>query len=161
MDWGMMQNPNAVMEQAVGQCMPSMKTSPSSPTTDDTDESKHQARSFLDTALRPRLRYGTFLTVLIVFLDTFLRFSWTLRFFESRIFPSNDAYILCTEFLEVFRRAVWNLLRVEWEHIKQTRNAKKAIADEVVEIERSLTPPVSISRTASKSRERIPRSNLD
>jgi hypothetical protein len=26
---------------------------------------------------------------------------------------------LCTQFLEIFRRAIWNLLRVEWENLKQ------------------------------------------
>lgn len=125
MDWGMMQNPNAIMEHAVGQCM-SKGISPLPPSPIPLDQSspdsnKRQARNCLDKALRPRLRFGTTVTLLIVFLDTFLRFSWTLRFYEHAIFPSNDAYILCTEFLEVFRRAVWNLLRVEWEHIKQTR----------------------------------------
>merc|ERR1712127_839320 len=79
----------------------------------------------MDAALRPRLRFGSSLTIMIVMIDIILRYSWTLRFVEHTIFPSNDAYILCTEFLEVFRRAVWNLLRVEWEHIKQTRSAKK------------------------------------
>ena len=36
-----------------------------------------------------------------------------------------DAFILCTQFLEVFRRCIWNLLRVEWEHMKQTISKKK------------------------------------
>merc|ERR1719162_390126 len=79
-----------------------------------------------DIALRPRLRFGTSLSILVLVLDTFLRFSWTLRFCESYIFSSNGAYILCTEFLEVFRRAVWNLLRVEWEQIKQNKAMKAA-----------------------------------
>jgi len=114
MDWGMMQKPNAIIEQAFGHCTGMISTS----------EMKKQP-SCLDLTLRPRLRFGTSLTLLVFFLDLFLRFSWTLRFCESYIFPSTDAYILCTEFLEVFRRAVWNLLRVEWEHIKQTGNAMK------------------------------------
>ncbi len=134
MDWGMMQNPNAIMEHAVGQCIPNLTPMstphPPSPTIIvngiSPDAGKRQTRSCLETALRPRLRFGTSVTLLIVALDTCLRFSWTLRFYEHAFFPSNDAYILCTEFLEVFRRAVWNLLRVEWEHIKQTR-AKNAI----------------------------------
>lgn len=164
MDWGMMQNPNAVVEQAVGQCMPSLSsftTHPPSPISDGSSSElkQRQARNCLDTALRPRLRFGTSMTLLIVFLDTCLRFSWTLRFYESRIFGTNDAYILCTEFLEVFRRAVWNLLRVEWEHIKQTRKTKKEIqyhqpiaAIEMVETTRD--EPI-LGRTVSRERKII------
>ena len=115
MDWGMMQKPSAVVNLTMGQCtgMPPTKN----------------AKNCGDIALRPRLRFGTSLSLLILVLDIFLRFSWTLRFYESHIFSSNGAYILCTEFLEVFRRAVWNLLRVEWEQIKQNK-AKKAAEDE-------------------------------
>lgn len=128
MDWGMMQDPNAVMEQTVGQFIPLGRLYGVVPNSDGhPSDPKRQTRNCLDTTLRPRLRFGTSLTLIIVFLDTFLRFSWTLRFCVSVIFPSNDAYILCTEFLEVFRRSVWNLLRVEWEHIKQTRQSRKDI----------------------------------
>lgn len=76
--------------------------------------------SFFHVCLRPRPRFGITLTTLIVIADSFLRFSWTLKFVPN-LFPSNDAFVLCTEFLEVFRRAIWNLLRVEWENIKQTK----------------------------------------
>ena len=163
MDWGMMQNPNAMMEQAVGQCMPLMSSLPSSLVPDSVTDPKRSQANCLDTALRPRLRFGTSLTLMIVLLDTFLRFSWTLRFKESAIFPSNGAYILCTEFLEVFRRAVWNLLRVEWEHIKQTRNAKKIGATTtIMETEILSSHSDSAIRTSpSSSRERIARRTLD
>jgi len=154
MDWGMMQDPNAVMEQAAGQCMLTNRPYSIAPSSDAV-ESKRQTRNCLDTALRPRLRFGTSLTLLIVFLDTFLRFSWTLRFCVSIIFPSNDAYILCTEFLEVFRRAVWNLLRVEWEHIKQTRQSKKEIvvADVIIE---SDSPSNSLTADSARSKASPP-----
>lgn len=115
MDWGMMQKPSAVVHLTMGQCA-------GIPPSKDTSNCG-------DIALRPRLRFGTSLSLLVLILDTFLRFSWTLRFYESYVFSSNGAYILCTEFLEVFRRAVWNLLRVEWELIKQNR-AKKAAEKE-------------------------------
>ena len=71
--------------------------------------------------LRPSLRFGFALSALIVVADSFLRFSWTLKF-VPRLFPTNDSFVLCTQFLEVFRRAIWNLLRVEWESMKQSRN---------------------------------------
>jgi hypothetical protein len=67
--------------------------------------------------LRNRLRYGVAVSVLILIADILLRFSWTLRFWHK---PSNDSFILWSQFLEVIRRALWNLLRIEWEHMKQT-----------------------------------------
>lgn len=118
MDWGMMQNPSAIVERSMGQCAPSM-VSANVPV-------EMRKANCLDVTLRPRLRFGAALTLAVVSLDICLRYSWCLRFYEHILFPSTDAYILCTEFLEVFRRAVWNLLRVEWEHIKQSRNAKKS-----------------------------------
>ncbi|GKY93660.1 hypothetical protein MPSEU_000333400 [Mayamaea pseudoterrestris] len=68
--------------------------------------------------LRPRLRYGVAMSAIILIADSVLRFSWMLRFYH-RIFPSADSFVLCTQFLEVFRRAIWNLLRIEWENFKQ------------------------------------------
>jgi len=150
MDWGMLDNPTAVVGQAMGGCVPSMLVGP-----------EFKKVSCLDAALRPRLRFGTALTLVVVSIDVCLRYSWTLRFVEHAIFPSNDAYILCTEFLEVFRRAVWNLLRVEWEHIKQTRNAKKPIDEmpeksiEMIGREMEIIPTGSgASVRGSTSRER-------
>ena len=66
------------------------------------------------------------MSVMIVLSDAVLRFSWLLRFVSNYLFHSQDAFVLCTQFLEVFRRAIWNLLRVEWEHIKQKSKALKA-----------------------------------
>lgn len=126
MDWGMMSNPSAVVHHAVGPCATGIFQS-SSP------DGVHKNRNCLDITLRPRLRFGAALTLVVVILDTFLRFSWTLRFYENILFSSKDAYILCTEFLEVFRRSVWNLLRVEWELIKQSQdaNSKKTRSSEM------------------------------
>jgi hypothetical protein len=59
-------------------------------------------------------------SALIVLADAVLRFGWVLRFYK-KLFPTEDSFVLCTQFLEVFRRALWNLLRVEWENIKQLR----------------------------------------
>jgi len=69
--------------------------------------------------LRNRLRFGVAMSVLILLTDVVLRFSWVLRFYH-KLFPSGDSFVLCTQFLEVFRRAIWNLLRVEWENMKQS-----------------------------------------
>ena len=69
--------------------------------------------------LRNRLRFGVAMSVVILLTDVVLRFSWVLRFYH-KLFPSGDSFVLCTQFLEVFRRAIWNLLRVEWENLKQS-----------------------------------------
>jgi len=155
MDWGMLDNPSAIVGQTMVQCLP-MKTA-------GQDLKRVHC---LDAALRPRLRFGTALTLFVVVIDVCLRFSWTLRFVERAVFPSNDAYILCTQFLEVFRRAVWNLLRVEWEHIKQLNTCKKSsqITDaggnkknkvvEMIKVDSEIIPNGSISVRTSGSRER-------
>lgn len=107
MDWGMMQNPTVVLTQT---CVPSGAISDSKP-----------SQTCTSAVLRPRLRFGVFLSTVILLSDGFFRFAWVLRFYESYFFSSVDAYILFTEILEIFRRSIWNLLRVEWENIKQTR----------------------------------------
>jgi hypothetical protein len=150
----MLDNPSAIVGQTMVQCLP-MKSA-------GQDLKRVHC---LDAALRPRLRFGTALTLFVVVIDVCLRFSWTLRFVERVIFPSNDAYILCTQFLEVFRRALWNLLRVEWEHIKQLNASKKSnqVMDvsnknkvvEMMKVDSEIIPVGSISvRTTSGSRER-------
>lgn len=69
--------------------------------------------------LRNRLRFGVGISVAILVTDVILRFSWVLRFYH-KLFPSGDSFVLCSQFLEVLRRALWNLLRVEWENLKQS-----------------------------------------
>ena len=69
MDWGMMQDPNAVMEQAAGQCMLTNRPYLIAPSSDAV-ESKRQTKNCLETALRLHLEFGTSLTLLIVSLDT-------------------------------------------------------------------------------------------
>lgn len=105
MDWGMMQaNP-------VGMALCGTKPM----------DWLHKGRppiSWLQSILRPRLRFGLAMSSLILISDTFLRFSWCLRFVQAGFFASSDAFVLCTQFLEVFRRALWNLLRVDWENLK-------------------------------------------
>ena len=83
------------------------------------NESSTTGASCWHALLRNRLRFGVGISVLILFVDIVLRFSWLLRFYHQ-LFPSIDAFVLCTQFLEVFRRALWNLLRVEWENLKQS-----------------------------------------
>jgi hypothetical protein len=87
MDWGMMQNPSAVLQTACvrGVVVP---------------EGREPA-SCHHNLLRPQLRFGVTMSVLILLADSLLRFSWLLRFVTR--FPSNDSFVLTTQFLEVFR----------------------------------------------------------
>jgi len=137
MDWGMMKNPTVaatvICNPSVGMNNPSNASpylpvptrdpSPLMRTTSSTvnkgsagSGSHHSCWYYL---LRNRLRFGVAISVLILSTDVILRFSWLLRFYH-RLFPSGDSFVLCTQFLEVFRRAIWNLLRVEWENLKQS-----------------------------------------
>lgn len=89
MDWGMMQNPSVVVQAAcIGGKPPSA----------DGQTPPGKCHHVL---LRPRLRFGLAISSLIVFTDAILRFSWMLRFLPW--FPNHDSYVLCTQFLEVFR----------------------------------------------------------
>ena len=132
MDWGMMQDPYKVAQTACRVGMPSSSSLSIADTTkghtynpvglsNNNNDTSTFNNKFHHICLRPRLRYGFTLSTLIVIADSFLRFSWTLKFIAPNLFPSNDAFVLCTQFLEVFRRAIWNLLRVEWENMKQQK----------------------------------------
>ena len=108
MDWGMMQaNP-------IGMSLCGTKPL----------DHLHKGRplSYLHSFLRPRLRFGLAMSAVILVSDSFLRFSWCLRFVQAGLFASTDALVLCTQFLEVFRRALWNLLRVDWENLKHMQH---------------------------------------
>lgn len=95
--------------------------------------------------LRPRLRFGFAMSFGILLADCVLRFAWLLRFVEHVIFRNNGSYILWTQLLEAFRRAIWNLLRVEWESIKQSK-AKKRVSNRVFDDEEApFIAPKSIS----------------
>lgn len=89
MDWGMMQNPLVMV--------PDSCAGGGAPTSTKTPE------SCAHSLLRPRLRFGASTSAAIVFIDTILRYSWMLRFFEKDLFPNVDVYILCTQFLEALR----------------------------------------------------------
>mmetsp|Transcript_2942 Transcript_2942/g.6034 ORF Transcript_2942/g.6034 Transcript_2942/m.6034 type:complete len:216 (+) Transcript_2942:16-663(+) len=115
MDWGMMTSPTAVF--ADSSCVPGGGSSGV--------VVEARANDWTHHCLRPRLRFGLGMSMGILLADCVLRFAWLLRFVEHVIFPNNDAYILWTQLLEAFRRAIWNLLRVEWENIKQSKAKKR------------------------------------
>jgi len=116
MDWGMMHNPTAALEHACA-----AGAVPNGAEVDALSPKKPEVAHCGHKCLRPRLRFGFGISIGIFTLDFILRMSWLLRFYEQMIFPSVDVYILTTELLEVFRRSIWNLLRVEWEKIKTSK----------------------------------------
>ena len=140
MDWGMMQNPQNFAPECAG-----------APAIGAATGTRQQTCA--QAVLRPKLRYGASASIAILIADTVLRYSWLLRFYEKGIFPSTDVYILCSQFLEAIRRALWNLLRVEWESIKQKKAAGKEDELEMAEQQSFLPSPSSMNmqhRIASK-----------
>lgn len=128
MDWGFFASPTLAVSAACAATAPMIsqsaaggpnKLEPPGTTNGNTSPSCHHA------VLRPRLRFGEGVSMLVLGADTILRFSWTLRFFP-KLFSSNDSFVLATQFLEIFRRALWNLLRVEWEQLKHQKAAAAA-----------------------------------
>ena len=91
--------------------------------------------SLQKVCLRPRLRFGALASTAIILIDLILRFSWTLRFVHETLFDSFDSFVLTTQFLEIFRRAIWNLLRVEWEILKSQNMNNKGKYEKEHEIE--------------------------
>lgn len=89
----MMQNPSAVVEHTL--------TCGGLPAT---AEEPKQHQSCGHAMLRPKLRFGLLASAGILIADTFLRFSWLLRFpvFDF-LFASKDHFVMATQFLEVFR----------------------------------------------------------
>jgi len=140
MDWGMMQNPNKVTGCIGG----------SYSITEDDHEKPQQ--NCVAAFLRPRLRFGLGISLSILLTDAILRFSWTLRHYHA-LFPSADLFVLSTQFLEIVRRALWNLLRLEWEHIKQQKaqGEKDVTADEDDE-RKPFLPPASVQMSVPAKR---------
>lgn len=61
--------------------------------------------------------------VLAVLLNICLRFSWTINRWPGMSHVHSSIIVLIIEIGEVFRRAVWNIFRIEWEIIVQLDKA--------------------------------------
>jgi hypothetical protein len=118
MDWGMMKNPTAAASVICKPPSGAIGPYTQVPPREQLRPGSHPT-SCWHAMLRHRLRFGVSMSVMIILTDAVLRFSWVLRFYHD-LFPNGDSFVLCTQFLEVFRRAIWNLLRVEWENLKQS-----------------------------------------
>jgi hypothetical protein len=93
MDWGMMQNPLVMVPESCAGGVGAISGGGGS----------KAPESCAHLVLRPRLRFGAVTSVVILFIDTVLRYCWVLRFYEKDLFPNKDVYILCTQFLEAIR----------------------------------------------------------
>jgi hypothetical protein len=76
--------------------------------------------------LRPTLLFGAaWPYYAAITLDLGLRLLWALKYLEVDHRLSYDRFMLLIEALEVFRRGVWSVFRIEWECLSQ-RAANKA-----------------------------------
>ena len=140
MDWGMLRNPAVAAEVC---CSPVSDLSNGNelclkvPTRNRMEHRPGVRQSpapysCWHSLLRTRLGFGVGMSVLILVADAILRLSWVLGF-SQKLFPSDYAFVLCSEFLEIVRRALWNLLRMEWEELKQSGQQISApIRDELL-----------------------------
>lgn len=68
---------------------------------------------------RTRVMYPVYVYVLACVMNLVIRFSWAANRIPSLAALHASHLVLMVETAEVFRRAVWNLFRVEWETIMQ------------------------------------------
>jgi hypothetical protein len=60
---------------------------------------------------------------LAIILNLLLRFSWTINRLPGMSHVHSSVIVLIIELGEIFRRAVWNVIRIEWEVIVQQDRA--------------------------------------
>lgn len=68
---------------------------------------------------RQRALYPWFLYFLAVPINLILRFSWLVNRLPGMSHIHSSIIVLMIEIGEVFRRAIWNFFRIEWEVINQ------------------------------------------
>ncbi|GMI40897.1 hypothetical protein TrCOL_g4351 [Triparma columacea] len=73
-----------------------------------------------DGCIRQGIRFGNKATTLAIIVNLSLRCAWALRF--SALSLTEDQFILLAQFLEVFRRALWNVFRIEWQLVTMRNN---------------------------------------
>lgn len=69
---------------------------------------------------------------MVIFLDVILRFAWTLTLVSADYITRNDLIILVplgpnlpVTFLEIFRRTLWSVVRIENEHLNNTNKFRE------------------------------------
>jgi hypothetical protein len=79
---------------------------------------------------RQRFLYPTITYLLVSSTNLFLRFAWAANKFEAFAGLDASTLVLALELVEVFRRSVWNMYRIEWEII--TVESKDKLLDSKV-----------------------------
>ena len=71
-------------------------------------------------------RLGRPCNVIIALLNLFMRCAWALNYFTPSLFGGDpDQLVLFLQLVEVARRAMWNVLRVEWQCTQGVRESNK------------------------------------
>ena len=69
-----------------------------------------------------------------VLIDLCLRFTWLTKFSKlPSVYLSGDSWILTLELLEILRRSLWSVIRIEWEWINQVDSLSRGDAQDICE----------------------------
>ena len=68
---------------------------------------------------RPRLFYPVYYHLVAAIVNLIMRFSWMITMFESARTLNPGTLVLLVEAMEIIRRFIWNIFRVEWEIINK------------------------------------------
>lgn len=123
---------DVVMDWGLGHgCCPSSSTGTT--TTGHGRHRRHQTAALTRyPGLRPTLLLGSAWPYYgAMALDLGLRLLWALKYLEVDHVLSYDRFMLLIEALEVFRRGMWSVFRIEWECLSQ-RAAKHSRSDDEV-----------------------------
>lgn len=68
---------------------------------------------------RPRLFYPIYYHLVAAIINLILRFSWMITMYEAARAMNPGSLVLLIEAVEIIRRFIWNIFRVEWEIINK------------------------------------------
>ena len=71
--------------------------------------------------------------LLAMIINLVLRFSWTVNRIPGMNHIHSSVIVLVIEIAEVFRRAMWNIFRIEWEIIVQQDKANEKDPDSAMD----------------------------
>merc|ERR1711988_1191837 len=69
--------------------------------------------------IRPRLFYPIYYHLVAAIINLILRFSWMITMYEAARAMNPGSLVLLIEAVEIIRRFIWNIFRVEWEIINK------------------------------------------
>lgn len=113
--------------------------------------------------LRDKITYAPRFYYILMVLNLFLRLAWVLTLSQNitdKLFGSAELFKLVTGALEIIRRAAWNLVRIEKEHIKNC-DEFKAIPSRRDQFEVKIKAKIEESKARMDSMERVENVNLD